>query len=94
MRPRLHVFGHIHASYGCEDAVLDGMREAYEDIMLGWGGWETVGWMSARMVWEWLAWLFRGLRAREEDLTTTFINASVVGGPDNSLVNKAVVFHL
>ncbi|KAJ0118524.1 hypothetical protein J7T55_009307 [Diaporthe amygdali] len=93
MRPRLHVFGHIHASYGCEDAVLDGMQRAYEEVMTGWGGWETVGWMTVRTIWEQLAWLFRGFRVRQECLTTTFINAAVVGGPDNSLVNQAVVFH-
>lgn len=94
MRPRLHVFGHIHASYGCEDVVLDDMQAAYEDIMLDWGGWETVGYMMARLVGACLAWLFRGLRARVESSTTTFINASIVGGPDNKLLHEAVVFRL
>lgn len=94
IRPRLHVFGHIHASYGREDAVLDGMQRAYEDIIIGWGGWDTVGWMMARLIWEGLTWLFRGFRAREERLTTTFINAAVVGGPANQLVNQAVVLDL
>ncbi|KAH8757731.1 phosphoesterase [Diaporthe sp. PMI_573] len=36
IRPKLHVFGHIHTSYGREDAVLDGMQRAYEDVMIGW----------------------------------------------------------
>lgn len=94
IRPRLHVFGHIHASYGREDAVLDGMQRYYEEVMIGWGGWETIGWMVARMIWEGLTWLFRGFRTREASLTTTFINAAVVGGPDNSLVNQAVVFDM
>lgn len=94
IRPRLHVFGHIHASYGREDAVLDGMQRCYEEVMIGWGGWETIGWMVARMIWEGLTWLFRRFRAREESLTTTFINAAVVGGPDNSLINQAVVFDM
>lgn len=92
IRPRLHVFGHIHASYGREDVVLDGMQRAYEDIIIGWGGWDTVGWMMARLIWEGLTWPFRRLRTREERLTTTFIN--VVGGPDNQLVNQAVIFDL
>lgn len=94
MRPRLHVFGHIHASQGREDVVLDGMQRAYEDVVIGWGDWGTVGWMVARVLWARLAWLSRGLRARVgENETTTFINASVVGGSDNRLVNEAVVFH-
>lgn len=94
LRPRLHVFGHIHASYGCEDVVLDGMQRAYEEVMTGWGGWATVGWMMSLMLWERLAWLCRGFRAREERLTTTFVNAAVVGGRDNSLVKKPVVFQI
>ncbi|KAI7788013.1 uncharacterized protein LA080_013318 [Diaporthe eres] len=94
IRPRLHVFGHIHASYGREDAVLDGMQRCYEEVMIGWGGWETIGWMLARVILEGLTWLFRGFRTREASLTTTFINAAVVGGPDNSLVNQAVVFDI
>lgn len=94
MRPRFHVFGHIHASYGREDTVLDGIQRAYEDIMIGWGGWGTVGWMLARTIWEELARLLRGFRPREVRSTTTFINAAVVGGPNNKLVNPAVVFDL
>lgn len=94
IRPRLHVFGHIHASYGREDAVLDSMQRSYEDVMVGWGGWETVGWMMARLTWEGLRWLFRGFRTREERMTTTFINAAVVGGRDNQLVNQAVVLDI
>lgn len=94
IRPRLHVFGHIHASYGREDAVIDSMQRAYEDVMVGWGGWETVVWMMARMIWEGLRWLFGGFRTREEKMTTTFINAAVVGGADNQLVNEAVVLDI
>lgn len=92
IRPRMHVFGHIHASYGREDVVLDGMQRAYEDIIIGWGGWDTVGWMMARLIWEGLTWLFRRFRTREERLTTTFINVAVVGGPANQL--QAVVLDL
>lgn len=93
IRPRLHVFGHIHASYGREDVVLDGMQRAHEEVMGGWGGWETVCWMMARLVWEGLIWIFRGFRAREASLTTTFINAATVGGPDNSMANQAMIFY-
>lgn len=94
IRPRLHVFGHIHASYGREDAVLDGMQRAYEDVMLGWGSWGAVGWMLACTIWEELALILRGFRPREVKLTTTFINAAVVGGSANKLANPAVVFDL
>ncbi|KAK3290279.1 Metallo-dependent phosphatase-like protein [Chaetomium fimeti] len=45
IRPRLHVFGHIHVAYGREDVVLDGVRQAHDDVQIGWGGWECVAWM-------------------------------------------------
>lgn len=33
VRPRLHVFGHVHAGYGRETAHWDDTQEAYERIM-------------------------------------------------------------
>lgn len=42
LRLRLHVFGHIHIGHGREDVVLDAVQRAYEDIMIGWAGWESV----------------------------------------------------
>lgn len=52
IRPRLHVFGHIHASYGRQDCIFNYMQRAYEEIMIGWGGWDTIGWMMACLIWE------------------------------------------
>ena len=51
IRPRLHVFGHIHVAHGREDVVLDGVRQAHDDVQIGWGGWECVAWMVVLMVW-------------------------------------------
>ncbi|VUC25428.1 unnamed protein product [Clonostachys rosea] len=34
VRPRLHIFGHIHAGYGQEWLQFDGLQEAYERIIL------------------------------------------------------------
>ena len=33
IRPRLVVFGHIHASYGREDVVLDGVQKGFEEVL-------------------------------------------------------------
>ncbi|KAK1768948.1 Metallo-dependent phosphatase-like protein [Phialemonium atrogriseum] len=93
IRPRLVVFGHIHASYGREDVVLDGAQRAYEEVMTGWAGWGTVTWLAALVVWAKLKWLLRGM-VRGKERVTTFANASVVGGPNNELRNKPIVIEL
>lgn len=38
IRPQLVVFGHIHASYGREDVVLDRVRWHWEEIINQWAG--------------------------------------------------------
>ncbi|KAH6628848.1 Metallo-dependent phosphatase-like protein [Chaetomium tenue] len=91
LRPRLHVFGHIHAAHGREDVVLDGVRQAHDDVQIGWGGWGCVAWMVVLVVWGWVkgvAWVGRGLRV------TTFVNASVVGGRGNEVRNGAIVVEI
>lgn len=93
LRPRLHVFGHIHAAHGREDSVLDGVQRAYEDVIVGWGGWGTLAWMVSMMAWKRLWWVIRGFRSIQGK-PTTFVNAAVVGGPNNELVNAPVVIEL
>lgn len=71
--------------------MLDAMQRTEADVLIGWGGWESVAWMLARTMWEELASLFRGSRERHAKLSTTFIDAALVGGTKNKLVNPAVV---
>ena len=103
IRPRLVVFGHIHASYGREDVVLDAVQRAYEDVMTGWAGWEGVVWMGVMCTWVrlqgWFGRVLRllglGLKGKQRgEKVTTFVNAAVVGGRDNELRNQAMVFEL
>lgn len=42
VRPRLMVFGHIHAAYGQEDRMLDWTARLYDEIMGGRAGWSAV----------------------------------------------------
>ncbi|KAH8895286.1 hypothetical protein GQ53DRAFT_49450 [Thozetella sp. PMI_491] len=42
VRPRLMVFGHIHAAYGLEDRLLDWTIRLYDEIIGGWAGWRAV----------------------------------------------------
>ncbi|KAK4149395.1 hypothetical protein C8A00DRAFT_18901 [Chaetomidium leptoderma] len=90
IRPRLHVFGHIHAAYGREDVVLDAVRQAHDDVQIGWGGWDAIAWMVVLVLWAKVKGVFVGLQER----TSTFVNASVVGGRDNELRNEPVVVEI
>lgn len=86
--PRLVVFGHIHASYGREDVVMDGVQRSYELIMTGWAGWGRLVWMTALVAWARLKRLCRVESSTAK--TTTFVNAAVVGVPKNELKNDAI----
>lgn len=93
IRPRLLVFGHIHASYGREDVVLDGVQRSYEEVMTGWSGWESIVWMAILVVLGKIRSLFPTFGARG-DKTTTFVNAAVVGGAKNDLRNPPIIVKL
>ncbi|KAJ7653791.1 metallophosphoesterase domain-containing protein 1 [Mycena rosella] len=65
VRPRLHVFGHIHAARGGERVTWNRAQRAYEDVCAGEGGWCVLGFV----------------RCSGGDPTgTVLINAAVVGG--------------
>ncbi|KAJ6784834.1 hypothetical protein PWT90_06814 [Aphanocladium album] len=51
LRPKLAVFGHIHASYGREEILFDTAQELYKDILAGWAGWGGVLWLSLVVLW-------------------------------------------
>jgi Calcineurin-like phosphoesterase len=88
IRPRLHVFGHIHASYGRQDLRLDSAQKAYDNVLAGSGGWIGVVWMAIMVLWALIKHIF------VKDKTTTFVNAAVVGGSSNELQNAALIVDL
>lgn len=95
IRPRLVVFGHIHASYGQEEVVLDNVQKIYEDAMTGWAGWGKIAWMAILVLWtKAVDVLAQGVSAKRRNLGTKFVNASMVGGPRNELINEPIVVEL
>ncbi|OAQ62886.1 phosphoesterase [Pochonia chlamydosporia 170] len=88
LRPRISVFGHIHASYGQENVVLDSAQRIYEEAMIGWAGWSSIVWMTVLVAWTRIKALFS---RRGDNRLTTFINAAVVAGPRNELQNEPIV---
>ncbi|KAG5931631.1 hypothetical protein E4U53_001671 [Claviceps sorghi] len=91
IRPRLSVFGHIHASYGREDVTLDGVQRMHEEVSRGWAGWGGIVWMATMVLW---ARVKRMFSTSEEDKTVTFVNAAVVGDPHNELQNAPITIDL
>ena len=89
LRPRLVVFGHIHAAFGREEVVLDRVQEVYERVLNSWAGWIEVCWMAVLVAWG--AIFGRNTTGRN---ATVFVNASIVGGRENDVVNEAVVVDL
>ncbi|KAG6024151.1 hypothetical protein E4U41_001844 [Claviceps citrina] len=87
IRPRLSVFGHIHASHGREDVTLDGVQRMYEEVTRGYIGWGGIVWMATMVSWARVKHTF--IKA-QEDKKTTFVNAAVVGGPQNELQNAPI----
>jgi predicted phosphohydrolase len=72
VRPRVHVFGHIHAGYGQDVLVFDKLQEVYERILKVQTPWALV-WMLLLLLYSMVAGQARRSR-------TILINASIVGG--------------
>lgn len=95
VRPRLAVFGHIHASYGTEDVVMDSMRRRYEDVLGNWGGWGVLGLMLLDVLWASVLAMVKGREGMwRAEKVTNFVNASAVGGIGNELRHEPVVVEL
>ncbi|KAK3941338.1 Metallo-dependent phosphatase-like protein [Diplogelasinospora grovesii] len=72
VRPRLHVFGHVHEGAGTEWLQFDELQDAYERTVLAGGG----IWNLARTVMEILRTFFRPAA----EAKCLLVNAAVVGG--------------
>ncbi|KAJ5182638.1 hypothetical protein N7492_000254 [Penicillium capsulatum] len=72
VRPRLHVFGHVHEGAGTQWLRYDGLQGAYERTVLAGGG-----------LWNLLSttWAFaRALFSPPVEARSLLVNASIVGG--------------
>ncbi|KAK8055754.1 hypothetical protein PG993_000981 [Apiospora rasikravindrae] len=94
LRPRLMVFGHIHAAYGREDRILDGVQRVYDEVMTGWAGWGMLARMAISVVWGRFNYYLSKCLSRREQKITTFVNAAVVAGQQNELHNPPIVVEI
>jgi predicted phosphohydrolase len=71
-RPKLHVFGHIHAGYGQEQLAFDDQQKLFESISKARGG-----------LWRLLLLCYKNVMARfvpSPSPSTLLVNAAAVGG--------------
>lgn len=72
IRPKLHVFGHIHAGYGQEWLQFDGLQDAYEQTIIARGG----IWNLAGVLYEFVRSLFRP----STEARCLLVNPAIIGG--------------
>ncbi|KAK7970181.1 hypothetical protein PG996_001384 [Apiospora saccharicola] len=94
VRPGLMVFGHIHAAYGRDDIILDGVQRAYGDVMTGWAGWGMLVWMTISVAWGRVRSYVDRILPRRSHKITTFVNVAVVAGLQNELRNPPIVVEI
>lgn len=72
VRPKLHVFGHVHAGYGTERLEFDGLQRAFERTVIDGGGFLNLLWVVKES--------FTALLARASEAKCQLVNAAAVGG--------------
>ncbi|KAH0444651.1 phosphoric ester hydrolase [Colletotrichum kahawae] len=92
VRPRLHVFGHVHCGHGVEAVGFDEVQGAWEDVVLDVSKGSRGLKAFSRMVRACIGvWWRGGRRGRGE---TVLVNAAVVGGLGDRLVREAAVVRI
>lgn len=97
IKPRLAVFGHIHAGHGREEICYRGVERRFQETMITGGKFCTV---LGMLFWLFIAWATRllsfifGPKEGVPCNRTTLINAAVVGGFRNEKSRPASVFEI
>ena len=92
IRPRLHVFGHIHAGRGVERGSWDFTQKAYETLRREKGGFRNFLVLLVGAFTDALARLWRGTMPTSQ--STIFVNTAVVGGFWDELRRGATVVNI
>ncbi len=90
IRPRLHVFGHIHVGRGVECVAWSDAQMAYERVFAGKWGWKDIFYLTLAAV----RTFFCGRPAFSEKESTTLVNAASIGGLRDEKRREATVIDL
>ncbi|CEJ82715.1 Putative Phosphoesterase [[Torrubiella] hemipterigena] len=96
VRPKLVVFGHIHAGRGRDVITYDGFGTAYDGVMTGASGFGAVVLMPAFLARRWVSSCFARLTTltNKNSNPTLLVNAAVVGGLRNDETHPATSLQL
>lgn len=83
MKPRVHVFGHIHDGYGTEYVQYDELQRAHEDVVIAGGGLLNFG----RVVLEFV----KARLGSVKEARGVMVNAAIVGGLRDEQRRRAVI---
>ncbi|KAL8822886.1 MAG: hypothetical protein Q9191_006390 [Dirinaria sp. TL-2023a] len=86
IRPRLHVFGHVHGGYGKQVMTFDRFEAAYEQIRRGHAG---IG-ALLKMCYYYAAYLLSPAAMKDAIPRTTLVNAAIVGGLRDELRREPI----
>jgi hypothetical protein len=90
VRPKLHVFGHVHAGRGVERIKWDRAQMAYENICAGRTGW---GGLVELLWYKLTAWLWKR-SSGDHDVGTLLVNAAAVAGLRDDQKKGAIVVEI
>jgi Icc-related predicted phosphoesterase len=88
VKPKLHVFGHIHAGYGMERVQYDGLQSAYERTVVRGGGLWNLGRVLIELV---KTYLFPGTIGSSRGV---FVNAAIVGGLRDEQMRRPITVYI
>jgi hypothetical protein len=94
VRPRLVLFGHIHAGYGQEIVRFDSVQKAYDSVRLGESGIATVIWIGLSVLMEHLLNFVASWNRKQEIEATTLVNAAAVGGFKNQFSRAPIAVEI
>lgn len=86
VRPRLHVFGHVHEGYGTEWLGFDAVQETYERTIVAGGGLWNVAHLAAEAV--------RAMFRPATEARSLLVNPCMVGGLRDDERRKPIVVRI
>lgn len=92
-RPRLVVFGHIHAGHGQQNIAYDVVEAAYDGVMMGNRGLSAVLVMTWCLLWQILRNALPLPRRLQASSHTILVNGAVVGGRNNEERRDPIKVH-
>ena len=94
VRPRLMLFGHIHAAHGVEDVRFDQVQALYDEILLRKAGLLACVWMAMWLSYYLLRRVSGGRSHYDNEMRVTKLVNAAVGGDTQEVKGEAIVIQI